>query len=99
KEHTNPVLAGLDKLVEKYHLLKHPFYRAWAAGTLSREALALYAEQYYQHVRAFPENLKQLASRTNGDLQQVVVENLAEELDPAGPHPVLWRQFAGAVGA
>jgi pyrroloquinoline-quinone synthase len=95
----NTILAGLDRLVEKYHLLKHPFYRAWTEGTLSRESLTLYAQQYYQHVRAFPENLKQLASRANGDLRVLVNENLAEELDPAGPHPALWRQFADAVGA
>jgi pyrroloquinoline-quinone synthase len=95
----NSILTGLDRLVEKYHLLKHPFYRAWTQGTLSRESLALYAEQYYQHVRAFPENLKQLASRSNGELRILVDENLAEELDPAGPHPKLWRQFANAVGA
>ncbi len=99
KQNLNPVLAGLDRLIEKYHLLKHPFYRAWADGTLSHEALALYAEQYYQHVRAFPENLQKLAGRTEGALQGIVNENLAEELDPAGPHPKLWRDFAGAVGA
>ena len=99
RQKLNYVLVGLDRLVEKYHLLKHPFYRAWSDGTLSREALALYAEQYYQHVRAFPENLEKLASRTEGPLQAIVNDNLAEELDPAGPHPKLWRQFAGAVGA
>jgi pyrroloquinoline-quinone synthase len=93
------LLASLDALVEKYHLLKHPFYRAWTAGQLDREALALYAEQYYQHVRAFPEQLKTLAARADGELQSIVNENLAEELDPSAPHPALWRQFAAAVGA
>jgi pyrroloquinoline-quinone synthase len=96
---SNFVLTGLDRLVEKYHLLKHPFYRAWSDGTLPRETLALYAEQYYQHVRAFPENLEKLAGRADGELRAIVNENLAEELDPAGPHPKLWRQFARAVGA
>ena len=95
----NSVVAGLDRLVEKYHLLNHPFYRAWTQGTLSRESLILYAEQYYQHVRAFPENLKQLAARTNGDLLDIINENLAEELDSSGPHPKLWRQFASAIGS
>jgi len=99
RREANFVLAGLDRLVEKYHLLKHPFYRAWAEGTLSRETLALYAEQYYQHVRAFPENLEKLAGRSDDELRGIVKENLAEELDPAGPHPKLWREFAGAVGA
>src|SRR6201988_425282 len=88
------LLDSIDTLIERYHLLKHPFYQAWTEGTLSKEALQLYAAQYYQHVRAFPENLKQLASRTNGDgnLKSIVRENLNEELDASAPHPQLWRQ-------
>ena len=88
----------LDDLIEKHHLLKHPFYRAWSEGTLPKESLQLYAEQYYQHVRAFPENLRQLAGRTGGHLGALIQENLDEELDPVAPHPVLWCQFAEAVG-
>lgn len=93
------VLESIDRLIEKHHLLKHPFYQAWTAGKLPKGSLALYAEQYYQHVRAFPENLRQVAGRTSGNLRKLVEENLAEELDPANPHPALWRQFAAAVGA
>ncbi len=96
KERT--MLDSLDALVEEHHLLKHPFYQAWTEGTLSKESLQLYAEQYYQHVRAFPENLQQLAGRTDGNLAKLVNENLAEELDPSGPHPQLWRQFAESLG-
>jgi pyrroloquinoline-quinone synthase len=97
---TKTLIDAIDALIEKHHLLKHPFYQAWTAGKLSRESLALYAEQYYQHVKAFPENLKQLAARTNGDanLRALVNENLAEELDPRSPHPMLWRQFAQSLG-
>jgi pyrroloquinoline-quinone synthase len=92
------LIESLDALMEKHHLLKHPFYRAWTEGKLSRESLGLYAEQYYQHVRAFPENLRQLESRTNGSTRKLVRDNLAEELYPAAPHPALWRQFARSVG-
>lgn len=92
------LLESIDRMVEKHHLLKHPFYRAWTEGKLPKESLALYAEQYYQHVRAFPENLKQLAGRASGPLQTVVNENLAEELDPVAPHPLLWRHFAESLG-
>lgn len=92
------LLESLDALIEKHHLLKHPFYRAWTEGKLSKDSLALYARQYYQHVRAFPENLKQLEARTNGDVKKLVKENLAEELHPAAPHPALWRQFARSLG-
>src|ERR1700678_4767193 len=94
------LLGSLDALVEKYHLLKHPFYRAWTEGKLSKQALGLYAEQYYQHVQAFPENLRDLASRNNGDaqLKSLVLENLSEELDETATHPQLWRQFAASLG-
>ena len=71
------LLELLDTLIEQHHLLKHPFYQAWTEGTLSRQSLQLYAEQYYQHVRAFPENLKQLAGRASGPLAGIVGENLA----------------------
>ena len=92
------LLEALDTLIEKYHLLKHPFYQAWTEGTLSKESLQVYAEQYYQHVRAFPENLKQLAGRAEGPVKELIEENLAEELDPVAPHPMLWRQFGESLG-
>ena len=95
---TGTLLESLDALIAEHHLLKHPFYRAWMQGTLSMESLQLYAEQYYLHVRAFPENLKRLASRTTGPVAKLVEDNLAEELDPSAPHLLLWRQFALAVG-
>lgn len=88
----------LDDLIDRHHLLKHPFYKAWSEGTLPKEALQLYAAQYYQHVLAFPENLRQLAGRAGGHLGMLVQENLDEELDPVAPHPALWRQFAESVG-
>lgn len=88
----------LDELIEKHHLLNHPLYRAWSKGTLPKQTLQLYATQYYQHVLAFPENLRQLAGRTGGHLGALIHENLEEELDPIAPHPMLWRQFAQAVG-
>ncbi len=92
------LVERLDALVAKWHLLGHPFYQAWTAGTLRREALELYAEQYYHHVKAFPEHLRTLAARTEGELRGVIEENLAEEENPAQPHPKLWREFAGALG-
>ena len=88
----------LDDMIERHHLLKHPFYMAWSEGRLPKESLQLYAAQYYQHVQAFPENLRQLAGRASGHLGLLIQENLDEELDPNAPHPALWRQFAEAVG-
>jgi len=92
------LLARLDAAIADKSLLKHPFYQDWQAGKLSREALQLYATQYYKHVEAFPRHLRVLAARTEGPLQKLIREDLAEEENPAAPHPKLWRDFAGAVG-
>ena len=95
---TETLLDSLDRKIEEFHLLKHPFYRAWTEGRLSRETLAHYAEQYYRHVQAFHAHLQQLENRSSGELCKIVRENREEELDPAGPHPQLWRNFAAALG-
>src|ERR1700681_3178639 len=92
------LVARLDAAIAEKNLLKHPFYRAWQAGELSREELQLYAAQYYRHVEAFPRHLRVLAARTEGPLRDTILENLAEEENPQAPHPKLWRDFAAAVG-
>lgn len=92
------LLAKIDAAIAEKNLLKHPFYQDWQMGKLSREALQLYAAQYYRHVEAFPKHLRMLAARTEGPIREVVLENLAEEENPSRPHPKLWREFAEAVG-
>jgi pyrroloquinoline-quinone synthase len=92
------LLKKVDAAIAEKNLLKHPFYQDWQAGKLNREALQLYAAQYYKHVEAFPKHLRVLAARTEGALHGLIQENLAEEENPARPHPKLWRDFAGAVG-
>lgn len=91
------ILEMLDSLIEQHHLLKHPFYRAWTEGSLPKESLQTYAAQYYHHVRSFPENLQLLADRSDEKLAKLVEDNIAEELNPVAPHPVLWRRFAHAL--
>jgi len=92
------LLEKLDAAIAQKNLLKHPFYQDWQAGKLSRESLQLYAAQYYRHVEAFPNHLRVLAERADVSLKPVVLENLAEEENPAGPHPQLWRDFAEVLG-
>jgi len=92
------LLEKIDAAIAEKNLLKHPFYQDWQAGKLSRESLQLYAAQYYRHVEAFPQHLKVLAARADETLKPVVMENLAEELNPARPHLKLWRDFAGELG-
>ena len=50
-------LRELDESIRERSILKHPFYRAWERGELTREQLATYAGIYYPHVRAFPRYL------------------------------------------
>src|SRR5258708_6459614 len=92
------LLSRLDAAIAEKQLLRHPFYQDGQAGKLSRQALQLYAAQYYRHVEAFPKHLRVLAARTEGPLRDTVLENLAEEENPAAPHPKLWRDFAAAAG-
>ena len=92
------LLEKIDAAIAEKNLLKHPFYQDWQAGKLSRESLQLYAAQYYRHVDAFPKHLRVLAVRADESLKPVVLENLAEEENPAAPHPQLWRDFAAALG-
>jgi pyrroloquinoline-quinone synthase len=92
------LLVRIDQAIAERNLLQHPFYQDWQAGTLCRERLRLYAAQYYRHIAAFPLHLKTLAERASGTLLEIILENLAEEENPAAPHPKLWRDFAAAVG-
>ncbi len=92
------VRERLIKATNEHRLLDHPFYQAWVEGTLTRDDLAHYSEQYYKHVRAFPSYLETLAARLPiGAAQQIVRHNLADEVD--GDHASLWRAFAEAVDA
>ena len=90
----------IDEIIESKSLLKHPFYQAWTMGTLSREDLAHYAQQYYQQESRFPRYVSAVHSNCPElKARQMLIENLTHE--EAGPenHPELWLAFAGAVGA
>jgi pyrroloquinoline-quinone synthase len=96
--HNAQLLEKIDAVIAEKSLLKHPFYQDWQMGKLSREALQLYAAQYYRHVEAFPKHLRVLAARTEGPIRDIILENLAEEENPCRPHPKLWRDFAATIG-
>lgn len=87
----------LDSATMAKPLLEHPFYEAWAAGTLSREDLSFYAGQYWRQVEAFPGYLEMIAGRLpEGQARETVLSNLADERDD--DHPALWLDFAEALG-
>jgi pyrroloquinoline-quinone synthase len=96
---SSDVLVVLDSMISARSLLKHPFYQAWTAGTLSRERLQHYAVEYYPRVAAFPRYLSAIHSRC-ADIatRQALLENLIEEERGVENHPELWLRFAEAIG-
>jgi pyrroloquinoline-quinone synthase len=75
----------LDPILERWNLLKHPFYQAWSAGTLPVDALQVYAREYGNFISTLPR-----AWETLGDS-----ETAQEERE----HAELWTDFTAAVGA
>ena len=90
----------LNKKLNKYHLLNHPFYKSWNEGKLTREIIKDYAEQYYQHVKAFPRYISATHSLCEDiEKRKILLENLNDEENKNADHPKLWKNFALAMGA
>ena len=101
---TSEVFARAEERMERYNLLRHPFYTAWTAGELTREDLREYAAEYWHHVSAFPAYLSALHSRLEeGATRRMVATNLADEEGVSSPdgraHSDLWMDFAKGMGA
>jgi len=90
----------LNKKLDEYHLLSHPFYKSWNDGKLTREIIKDYAEQYYQHVKAFPRYISATHSLCEDiKKRKILLENLQDEEKDGADHPKLWKNFALAIGA
>ena len=90
----------LNKKLDQYHLLNHPFYKSWNEGKLTREIIKDYAEQYYQHVKACPRYISATHSICEDiEKRKILLENLQDEENPSADHPKLWKNFALAMGA
>ena len=89
----------LNKKLDKYHLLNHPFYKSWNDGKLTREIIKDYAEQYYQHVKAFPRYISATHSLCEDiEKRKILLENLQDEENRDGDHPK-HEDFTFASGA
>ena len=90
----------LNQKLDQYHLLNHPFYKSWNEGKLTREIIKDYAEQYYQHVKAFPRYISATHSLCEDiEKRKILLENLNDEENRDADHPKLWKNFAIAMGA
>jgi pyrroloquinoline quinone (PQQ) biosynthesis protein C len=98
--HTQPMHEVLAEAIVGRHLLAHPFYRRWEAGTLTEGELAAYAEQYRHIERELPVTLAGIAEALPpGRARELVEANLADELGSPEPHTELFESFARATGA
>jgi pyrroloquinoline-quinone synthase len=93
------LLDRIDRQIGDRHLLNHPFYTKWNAGTLPVEALQEYARQYYAFESSFPRFLSALHSRTeDASVRQRILENLWDEEHGKENHAEMWLKFAEGIG-
>ncbi len=100
---TATLAADLERrikaILDEKSLLKHPFYTEWTTGELPREKLREYARQYYHFEAAFPRFLSSIHARTESpEIRQLLLDNLWDEEHGERNHPVLWLEFAAALG-
>ena len=96
---TTEFLNQVEKKIEKHHLLKHSFYKAWNAGELDRSVIQEYAAQYFKHVSAFPRYLSSIHSNCEDiSVRQEILDNLIDEERGSENHPELWMRFAEGMG-
>jgi pyrroloquinoline-quinone synthase len=75
----------LDSILEKWDLLKHPFYQAWSAGSLPMSALGQYATEYAAFINLLPAGWTAIGDPATAN----------EESE----HAQLWQEFGEAIGA
>ena len=100
---TTATISKLEKrikaVLDDKSMLKHPFYTEWTAGELPLARLQEYARQYYHFEAEFPRYLSSIHSRTESpEIRQLLLDNLWDEEHGDRNHPVLWLEFAGALG-
>jgi pyrroloquinoline-quinone synthase len=94
------LLTEIDHRIRRRHLLGHPFYTSWVAGTLPMEAMQEYARQYYAFESNFPRVLSALHARSEQpEVRRALLENLWDEEHGEANHAELWLRFADGVGA
>jgi pyrroloquinoline-quinone synthase len=97
--HSDEIRDLLDEALTGRHLLAHPFYQRWEAGTLGEGELAAYAGQYRHFEAALPGVLRSIvAALPDGEARAFAQANLDDELGNPTNHLELFDGFLDAVG-
>ncbi|MSP51281.1 MAG: hypothetical protein EXQ91_02635 [Alphaproteobacteria bacterium] len=89
----------IQAAVNKRHQADHPLVEKWARGEIKQETVAgAIREIWYWISNLIPEGFLSIAARAPQEVVEMEMENYAEELDPANPHPALILRFAKACG-
>ena len=89
------LLDRLDAARERWNVLRHPFYRRWSEGDLTRAELAFYAGEYRHAVVALAEASEAAAEACERGLRAELAEHAREER----AHVELWDRFADELDA
>ncbi len=94
----NHLVYKLNTLIDKYHILEHPFYNALASGNLSIKSLKNFAIQYSHHVSNFPRYISAIHSNCDQiRIRQLLLDNLNEEENKSESHLELWHKFLNGL--
>ena len=88
------LILKIDQIIEERSLLGHPFYQTWSEGKLTRDALAGYAKEYFQLVKAVPKFMEPLLENAPESMYNELDYNQTEETN----HINLWIKFANELG-
>ena len=72
-------VEALIALRDRYHIKNHAFFDQWVAGALGKEQMGRYMAQHYHLVQEILRPFGVAYAKAPRDVQQCLVENLAEE--------------------
>jgi pyrroloquinoline-quinone synthase len=76
--------SELNRKIEPWNLLSHPFYEAWNAGELPERALKTYAEEYGAFIALVPDGWRRVGDKATAREEEEHIE--------------MWGQFADGLG-
>ena len=77
--------SALERIVASHDINEHPFYKAWRAGTLPREALTAYASDYGRFIETIADGWTTLGDDAHAETER--------------EHVASWRKFEEKLGA